>query len=69
MNEARFLRVPTIFEALERAGVRTLCVTAKDKLRAIRLARWPTSSRAASPRPRPRSASAIRTTTRPRWGP
>jgi phosphonoacetate hydrolase len=35
MNEARFLRVPTIFEALERAGVRTLCVTAKDKLRAL----------------------------------
>ena len=35
MNEARFLRVPTIFEAMERAGVRTLCVTAKDKLRAL----------------------------------
>jgi phosphonoacetate hydrolase len=35
MNEPRFLRVPTIFEALERAGVRTLCVTAKDKLRAL----------------------------------
>jgi phosphonoacetate hydrolase len=35
MNEARFLRAPTIFEALERAGVRTLCVTAKDKLRAL----------------------------------
>ena len=35
MNEPRFLRVPTIFEAMERAGVRTLCVTAKDKLRAL----------------------------------
>lgn len=35
MNEPRFLRVPTIFEAMERAGVRTLCVTAKDKLRAM----------------------------------
>ena len=35
MNEPRFLRVPTIFEGLERAGVRTLCVTAKDKLRAL----------------------------------
>ena len=35
MNEPRFLRVPTIFEAMERASVRTLCVTAKDKLRAL----------------------------------
>lgn len=35
MNEPRFLRVPTLFEAMERAGVRTLCVTAKDKLRAL----------------------------------
>jgi phosphonoacetate hydrolase len=35
MNDPRFLRAPTIFEAMERAGVRTLCVTAKDKLRAL----------------------------------
>jgi len=35
MNEPRFLRAPTIFERLEQAGVRTLCVTAKDKLRAL----------------------------------
>ncbi|MFT3765292.1 MAG: phosphonoacetate hydrolase [Minicystis sp.] len=35
MNDPRFLRVPTIFERLEQAGVRTLCVTAKDKLRAL----------------------------------
>ena len=35
MNDPRFLRVPTIFERMEQAGVRTLCVTAKDKLRAL----------------------------------
>ena len=35
MNDPRFLRVPTLFEVMERAGVRTLCVTAKDKLRAM----------------------------------
>jgi phosphonoacetate hydrolase len=35
MNEPRFLRVPTLFERMEQAGVRTLCVTAKDKLRAL----------------------------------
>jgi phosphonoacetate hydrolase len=35
MNEPRFLRAPTIFERMEQAGVRTLCVTAKDKLRAL----------------------------------
>jgi phosphonoacetate hydrolase len=35
MNHPRFLRVPTLFEAMEAAGVRTLCVTAKDKLRAL----------------------------------
>ena len=35
MNHPRFLRCPTLFEEMERAGVRTLCVTAKDKLRAL----------------------------------
>ena len=35
MNDPRFLRVPTLFERMEQAGVRTLCVTAKDKLRAL----------------------------------
>lgn len=35
MNEPRFMRVPTLFERMEQAGVRTLCVTAKDKLRAM----------------------------------
>jgi phosphonoacetate hydrolase len=35
MNDPRFLRVPTIFEEMERAGVRSLCITAKDKLRAL----------------------------------
>ena len=35
MTDPRFLRVPTIFEKMEQAGVRTLCVTAKDKLRAL----------------------------------
>ncbi|WP_437940808.1 phosphonoacetate hydrolase [Sorangium sp. So ce341] len=35
MNDPRFLRVPTLFEKMEQAGVRTLCITAKDKLRAL----------------------------------
>lgn len=35
MNDPRFLRVPTLFEEMERASVRTLCITAKDKLRAM----------------------------------
>jgi phosphonoacetate hydrolase len=35
MNDPRFLRAPTIFERFEDASVRTLCVTAKDKLRAL----------------------------------
>ena len=35
MNDPRFLRVPTLFEMMEEAGVRTLTVTAKDKLRAL----------------------------------
>jgi phosphonoacetate hydrolase len=35
MNDPRFLRAPTLFEAMEQAGVRTLCITAKDKLRAL----------------------------------
>jgi phosphonoacetate hydrolase len=35
MTDPRFLRVPTLFERMEQAGVRTLCVTAKDKLRAL----------------------------------
>ncbi len=35
MTDPRFLRIPTLFERLEQAGVRSLCVTAKDKLRAL----------------------------------
>jgi len=35
MNDPRFLRVPTLLERMEAAGVRTLCITAKDKLRAL----------------------------------
>jgi phosphonoacetate hydrolase len=35
MNDPRFLRTKTLFEAMEQAGVRTLCITAKDKLRAL----------------------------------
>lgn len=35
MNDPRFLRVPTLFERMEQAGVKTLCITAKDKLRAL----------------------------------
>ncbi|AUX31096.1 MULTISPECIES: phosphonoacetate hydrolase [Sorangium] len=35
MNDPRFLRAPTLFEKMEQAGVRTLCITAKDKLRAL----------------------------------
>ena len=46
MNDPRFLRAPTIFERMEDAGVRTLCVTAKDKLRALLGAR-----RTEGPRP------------------
>jgi phosphonoacetate hydrolase len=39
MNDPRFLRAPTIFERLEDAGVRTLSITAKDKLRPLLVAR------------------------------
>ena len=35
MNEPRFLRAGTIFEAFERAGARVAVVTAKDKLRRL----------------------------------
>ena len=35
LNDASFLRAPTILSALERAGVRVGIVTAKDKLRSI----------------------------------
>ncbi len=35
MNDPRFLRVPTLLEKMEAAGVRTLTITAKDKLRAL----------------------------------
>ena len=35
MNDPRFLRAPTLLAEMERAGVRVLCVTAKDKLRAL----------------------------------
>jgi phosphonoacetate hydrolase len=35
MNDPRFLRAPTIFERLGDAGVRTLSITAKDKLRPL----------------------------------
>jgi phosphonoacetate hydrolase len=35
MTDPAFLRVPTILASMEQAGVRTLCVTAKDKLRAL----------------------------------
>lgn len=35
LNDASFLRTPTILAALERAGVRVGIVTAKDKLRSI----------------------------------
>jgi len=35
MNEARFLRLPTIFQAFHDAGASVAVVTAKDKLRAL----------------------------------
>lgn len=35
MNDARFLRAPTIFQAFHDAGARVAVVTAKDKLRAL----------------------------------
>ena len=35
MNDARFLRAPTIFKAFHDAGARVAVVTAKDKLRAL----------------------------------
>ncbi len=57
MNEPRFLRAPTLFERMEQAGVRTLCVTAKDKLRALLGAVHDGGDRAARP---PLSLSAER---------
>ncbi len=35
MNDARFLRAPTVFQAFHDAGARVAVVTAKDKLRAL----------------------------------
>ena len=35
MNEPRFLRAPTIFEAFQRAGAAIVTITAKDKLRRL----------------------------------
>jgi phosphonoacetate hydrolase len=35
MNDPKFLRAPTIFEAFQRAGARVAVVTAKDKLRGL----------------------------------
>ncbi len=35
MNDARFLRAPTVFKAFHDAGARVAVVTAKDKLRAL----------------------------------
>lgn len=35
MNDAKYLRAPTIFEAFQRAGAKVAVVTAKDKLRAL----------------------------------
>ena len=35
MNEARFLRAPTVLKAFHDAGLRVAVVTAKDKLRAL----------------------------------
>lgn len=35
LNDGTFLRAPTIYAALRRAGARVLCVTAKDKLRRL----------------------------------
>src|ERR1700730_8007698 len=35
MNEARFLRAPTIMQAFQEAGAKVAVVTAKDKLRTL----------------------------------
>src|SRR5688572_26193717 len=35
MNDPKWLRVPTIFEAFQNAGARVLVITAKDKLRQL----------------------------------
>jgi phosphonoacetate hydrolase len=35
MNDAKYLRAPTIFEAFQKAGAKLAVVTAKDKLRAL----------------------------------
>src|SRR5579864_8784886 len=35
LSDPRFLRAPTIYAELHRAGVKVLCVTAKDKLRRL----------------------------------
>jgi len=35
MNDARFLRAPTIFQAFQKAGAKIAIVTAKDKLRGL----------------------------------
>lgn len=35
MNDAKYLRAPTIFEAFQKAGAKVAVVTAKDKLRAL----------------------------------
>ncbi len=35
MNDAKFLRAPTIFEAFQKAGAKIAIVTAKDKLRGL----------------------------------
>lgn len=35
MNDAKYLRAPTIFEAFQKAGAKVTVVTAKDKLRAL----------------------------------
>lgn len=35
MNDAKYLRAPTIFEAFQKAGAKIAVVTAKDKLRAL----------------------------------
>jgi phosphonoacetate hydrolase len=35
MNDARYLRAPTIFEAFQKAGAKIAIVTAKDKLRTL----------------------------------
>jgi phosphonoacetate hydrolase len=35
MNDPKFLRAPTIFEAFQKAGAKTVVITAKDKLRLL----------------------------------